>query len=93
MSQRVRVRVCVSVCVCVCLCDEGGGEGERGERGGRTMKMRNKKQSALGEGKETMTTRGPTRENSDLGREEDGDRKEEKENRETWQKKTNQILC
>lgn len=60
------------------------------------MKMQNKKQSALGEGKETMTTRGPTQENSDLGREADGERKEEKENQETWQKKKkkpNQILC
>ena len=39
-----------------------------------------------------MRTRGATRESSDLGREEDGERREEKKNQETWQK-TNQILC
>ena len=40
-----------------------------------------------------MRTRGATRESSDLGREEDGERREEKKNQETWQKnKPNSLL-
>lgn len=44
--------------MCLCVCDEGGGEGERGKKGGRTMKMRNKKQSALGEEKRNYEDQG-----------------------------------